>query len=95
MLGYRIELLSNMSAGEALLLRTFPLDQPVKVRVPIKEPFFGDSINYKDVDYPFLDAINISAADGEAASVYRKERSVAQERFLTWCVKIQFILCVG
>lgn len=87
MSGFRVDSLANASAGEALLLRTFPLDQPVKIGVPIKDPPFGGSINYKDVYYPFVDALIVSAADGSAASVYRKERPVAQECMLTWCVK--------
>jgi len=44
-------------------------------------------MNYKDVYFPVLDAIIVSAADGTASSVYEKVPPVAQECIITWCVK--------
>jgi hypothetical protein len=48
---------------------------------------FGGSINFKDVYFPILDALIVSAVDGTPNSVYKEESPVAQECMITWCVK--------
>jgi hypothetical protein len=89
MSGYRIDGPSNSSVeGEALLLRTLPLTAPIVSVNPFSAAApFGGSINFKDVYFPVLDAIIVSAADGTPDSVYMKEPPVAQECMVTWCVK--------
>lgn len=83
MSGYLIgEKEGNSSHGETLLMRTLPL-----VTNPAREPLYGGSINFKHINYPILDALIVSSADGSADSVYRKERPVAHECMLTWCAK--------
>jgi len=63
-------------------MRTLPL-----VTNPDRLPLYGGSINFKHINYPILDALIVSAADGSADSVYRKARPVAHECMLSWCVK--------
>lgn len=89
MSGFRVDHASNASdEGEALLLRTLPLTSPITAFEPFSSaPYFGGSINYKDVYFPLLDALIVSAADGTANSVYKKIPPVAQECIVTWCVK--------
>jgi hypothetical protein len=82
MSGYKVNATSNGEPGETLLFRTLPL-----VKSPLMTTFFGGSINYKHINYPFIDALIVSSADGSTASVHRNERPVAQECMLTWCVK--------
>ncbi|EFQ91110.1 hypothetical protein PTT_12140 [Pyrenophora teres f. teres 0-1] len=82
MSGYRVENFTNSSYGETLLMRTLPL-----VTNPTREALYGGSINFKHINYPLMDALIVSAADGTADSVYRKARPVAHECMLSWCVK--------
>lgn len=80
---------SNASTkGEALLLRTLPLISPITSVYPFSTtPFFNGSVRFKDIYFPVLDALIISAADGTASRVYEKVRPVAQECIVSWCVK--------
>jgi hypothetical protein len=89
MSGYRTDNANNKSAsGEALLFRTLPLNVPITSYDPFSAiPPYGGSIRFKDVFFPFLDAIIVSAADGTATSVYTNKLPVAQECILSWCVK--------
>ncbi|KAH9864232.1 hypothetical protein J1614_010166 [Plenodomus biglobosus] len=89
MSGYRTDQTSNASTeGEALLLRTLPLTSPITSVYPFSTtPFFNGSIRFKDIYFPVLDALIVSAADGTASSVYEKVRPVAQECIVSWCVK--------
>ncbi|KAI8935464.1 hypothetical protein NX059_008034 [Plenodomus lindquistii] len=82
MSGYRIEGDMNLSRGETLLMRTLPL-----VTNPIRTPLHGGSINFKYVNYPILDALIVSSANGKADSVYQKVLPVAHECMLAWCTK--------
>lgn len=81
MSGYRTDAQGNSSTeGEALLLRNLPLTSPITSVYPFSsDPVFGGSVNFKDIYFPLLDAFIVSAADGTAASVYKKKRPVAQE----------------
>ncbi|KAI8935463.1 hypothetical protein NX059_008033 [Plenodomus lindquistii] len=89
MSGYRIDTSSNVSTeGEALLFRALPLNPPITSIQPFSStPWFGGSIKFKDVYFPTVDALIVSAADGTADSVYKKAPPVAQECVLSWCVK--------
>ncbi|OAG15635.1 hypothetical protein CC77DRAFT_1065702 [Alternaria alternata] len=79
---------NSSTKDEALLLRTIALSAAMTSVNPLSAtPFFGGSIHFKDVYLPFLDAIIVSAADGTASSVYDRQRPVAQECMLSWCVK--------
>ncbi|KAF2830652.1 hypothetical protein CC86DRAFT_378915 [Ophiobolus disseminans] len=82
MSGYRVVDNGSSEIGETLLMRTLPL-----VTNPRREGLYGGSINFKHLNGPILDALIVSAADGSAESVYRKELPVAQECMLSWCVK--------
>ncbi|KAF1952534.1 hypothetical protein CC80DRAFT_596615 [Byssothecium circinans] len=68
------------SAGEALLMRTFPL-----ISHTYRKPYYGGSINFRDIRSPLVDAL-IVASTG-AAAVYQNKTPVAQECVLYWCVK--------
>ncbi|KAL6712190.1 hypothetical protein ACN47E_000067 [Coniothyrium glycines] len=81
MSGWRVDD-SNTTRGETLLMRTLPL-----VSNPLRNTLYEGSINYKNITHRILDAIIVSASDGSAASVYRREVPVAQECMLAWCVK--------
>jgi hypothetical protein len=87
MSGYRVESMSNHSAGEAPLMRALPLNTPVRISSNVSEPYYGGSANYEDIYYLFLDTLIVSSPDGLAASVYQNERPVAQECMLAWCAK--------
>jgi hypothetical protein len=90
MSGFRADTTAANSStkDEALLLRTLPLSAAMTSVNPLSAtPLFGGSIHFKDVYLPFLDAIIVSAADGTASSVYDRQRPVAQECMLSWCVK--------
>jgi hypothetical protein len=90
MSGYRTDTTAANSStkDEALLLRTLALSTSMTSVNPLSAtPFFGGSIHFKDIYLPFLDAIIVSAADGTASSVYDRQRPVAQECMLSWCVK--------
>jgi hypothetical protein len=63
-------------------MRTLPL-----VTNPSRAPLYGGSINFKHINYPIINALIVSAADGSADSVYRKALPVAHECVLSWCVK--------
>ncbi|CAN9085471.1 unnamed protein product [Alternaria alternata] len=79
---------NSSTKDEALLLRTIALSAAMTSVNPLSAtPFFGGSIHFKDVYLPFLDAIIVSAADGTASSVYDRQRPIAQECMLSWCVK--------
>ena len=80
--GYRVENDTNSPHGETLLMRTLPL-----VTNPLRQALYGGSINFKSINYPILNALVVSAADGSAESVYRKDPPVAHECMLSWCVK--------
>ncbi|KAF1911041.1 hypothetical protein BDU57DRAFT_560607 [Ampelomyces quisqualis] len=82
MSGYLVN--SNTSdVGEALLMRILPLTSMFE-----KEPLYGDgSINFKHWRNPIADVVIVSAVDGSASSVYKKEKPVAQECVLSWCVQ--------
>ncbi|KAH9864233.1 hypothetical protein J1614_010167 [Plenodomus biglobosus] len=82
MSGYRVEGGNEMSRGETLLMRTLPL-----VTNPSRTPLYGGSINFKHVNFPLIDAIIVSSADGTVDSVYRKEMPIAHECLLAWCTK--------
>jgi len=82
MSGYRVENSTDTPYGETLLMRTLPL-----VTNPSRSPLYGGSINFKHINYPIIDAIIVSAADGSSESVYRKAPPVAHECVLSWCVK--------
>ncbi|KAI4924172.1 uncharacterized protein J4E92_007253 [Alternaria infectoria] len=82
MSGYRVENSTDSPYGETLLMRTLPL-----VTNPLRSPLYGGSINFKHINYPIIDAIIVSAADGSSESVYRKALPVAHECVLSWCVK--------
>ncbi|KAF2853170.1 hypothetical protein T440DRAFT_320149 [Plenodomus tracheiphilus IPT5] len=71
MSGYRLDSSQAMSRGETLLMRTLPL-----VTDPLRMPIYVGSINFRHIDYPILDALIVSSADGTADSVYRKEVSL-------------------
>jgi hypothetical protein len=89
MSGYRLENMTDGSTdGEALLFRTLPLNVPVISVVPFSTtPLYGGSINFRDIHFPFVDAIIASSADGTASSVYARKVPVVQECMLSWCVK--------
>lgn len=90
MSGFRIgtAAANSPTKDEALLLRTLPLSASLTSVNPLSAtPFFGGSVHFKDVYLPFLDAIIVSAANGTSSSVYDRERPVAQECMLSWCVK--------
>jgi len=82
MSGYRVDNVSNSTYGETLLMRTLPL-----VTNPSRRALYDGSINFKNISNPILDALIVSSADGSASSVYRKERPIAQECILSWCVR--------
>lgn len=83
MSGYRVpDGASNTSFGETLLMRTLPL-----VTNPFREPLFGGSINFKDINHHLLDALVVSSADGTAQAVYRKDLPIAHECLLSWCIQ--------
>jgi hypothetical protein len=82
MSGYRVGDRDNATYGETLLMRILPL-----VTNPLREPLYDGSINFKHLSNPIVDALIVSAADGTADSVYRKQIPVAQECILSWCVK--------
>jgi len=82
MSGFRVENSTDTPHGETLLMRTLPL-----VTNPSRQPLYGGSINFKHIQYPLLDTLIVSSADGTADSVYEKKIPVAQECVLTWCVK--------
>lgn len=90
MSGFRIGTVAANSStkDEALLFRTLALTAEITSVNPFSAtPLFGGSIHFKDVYLPFLDAIIVSAADGTASSVYDRQRPVAQECILSFCVK--------
>ncbi|KAH7093060.1 hypothetical protein FB567DRAFT_162614 [Paraphoma chrysanthemicola] len=82
MSGYRVNNGSDSEYGETLLMRTLPL-----VTNPERELLYDGSINFKNRNHPILDAFIVSSADGSADSVYRKEKPIAHECALSWCVK--------
>jgi hypothetical protein len=82
MSGYRVDNSTDASLGETLLMRTLPLTTN-----PSRKPLYGGSINFKHIQYPLLDTLVVSSADGTADSVYEKKIPVAQECVLSWCVK--------
>lgn len=82
MSGFRVENGTDTSHGETLLMRTLPL-----VTNPSRQPLYGGSISFKHIQYPLLDTLIVSSADGTADSVYEKKIPVAQECVLSWCVK--------
>lgn len=83
MSGYRVpDDASNTTFGEILLMRTLPL-----VKNPSREPLYGGSINFKDTNHRLLDALIVSSADGSAQALYRKEKPIAHECMLSWCIK--------
>jgi hypothetical protein len=82
MSGYRVENSTGSPYGETLLTRTLPL-----VTNPLRRPLYGGSINFKHINYPIIDALIVSAADGSADSVYRKVPPIAHECVLSWCVQ--------
>ncbi|KAJ8113489.1 hypothetical protein OPT61_g4394 [Boeremia exigua] len=87
MSGFRVNESSNALDGEALLLRTLPLNTPVSLSTRLSGQLFGGSIHYKDVYAPLLDALIVSSVDGTAESVYEGKPPVAHECVLNWCVK--------
>jgi hypothetical protein len=92
MSGYRVnDTLNSSSAkepGEALLSRTLPLNTPyISVHPFSGTPHYGGSIHFKDVYFPIVDALIVSAFDGTTNSVYAGKPPVAQECIVTWCVK--------
>lgn len=88
MSGFRVDHSSNASVdGEALILRTLPLNTPVSLSSRLSGQLFGGSVHYKDIYAPILDALVVSSADGTAKSVYERKRPVAHECILAWCVK--------
>jgi hypothetical protein len=82
MSGYRIDESLNASRGETLLMRILPL-----VTNPARKALWDGSINFKQINYRIMDALIVSAVDGSAESVYRKEVPIAHECVLSWCVK--------
>ncbi|USP81789.1 hypothetical protein yc1106_09063 [Curvularia clavata] len=83
MSGFRVDNLTNPVPGETLLMRTLPL-----VTNLFREPLYGNAtISFDHIQYRILDALIVSSADGTADSVYKKQRPIAQECMLTWCVK--------
>ncbi|EUC49125.1 hypothetical protein COCMIDRAFT_85359 [Bipolaris oryzae ATCC 44560] len=83
MSGFRVSNFTDPVPGETLLMRSLPL-----VTTLFREPLYGSAtINFEHIQYRLLDALIVSSADGTAESVYKKERPVAQECMLTWCVK--------
>jgi hypothetical protein len=79
---------NSSTKDEALLLRTIALSAAMtSVNLLSATPFFGGSVHFKDVYLSFLDTIIVSAADGTASSVYDRQRPVAHECILSWCVK--------
>ncbi|KAF2003489.1 hypothetical protein P154DRAFT_543871 [Amniculicola lignicola CBS 123094] len=71
----------NSTAGEALLMRSFPL-----VTNPTRRPIFGGSINFKHIRNPIADFLITSAGDN-VKKVYKNDRPTTHECVLTWCVK--------
>lgn len=71
----------NGPAGEALLMRAFPL-----VSAPFRKQSFGGSINFKHIRHSFMDVVIASSENG-AAGVYRNETPTLQECIMYWCVK--------
>ena len=82
MSGFRVENGSDSLHGETLLMRTLPL-----VTNPSRHSLYGGTINFRHVQYPILDTLIVSAADGTVDSVYAKTPPVAQECMLSWCVE--------
>jgi hypothetical protein len=67
--------------GEALTVRLFNL-----VDVFTREPYYGGSLQFKDVMDPILDFM-VVATPGGVSAVYRNETPVAHECVLTWCTQ--------
>lgn len=92
MSGYRVNDTLNSSAreepGETLLLRALPLNSPFFTVYPFSaSPPYGGSIHFRDLYFPIIDALIVSAADGAATSVHANMTPVAQECTISWCVK--------
>jgi hypothetical protein len=69
--------------GEALTVRLFNL-----VDVFTREPYYGGSLQFKDVMHPILDFM-VVATPGDVSAVYRNETPVAHECVLTLCTKTE------
>lgn len=88
MSGFRVNHSTDSSMdGEALILRTLPLKTPPSLNSCLSGPVFGGLVHFKDIFEPILDTLILSSADGTDNSVYERERPVAHECILTWCVK--------
>jgi hypothetical protein len=81
MSGYRVDA-NGSTAGEALLMRTYPL-----ISNPERRDLFGGSINSKHFRNPITESLIVSASNA-FESVYRNETPVAHECVLSWCVQI-------
>jgi hypothetical protein len=82
MSGYRFDKSTNYTYGETLLIRILPL-----VTNPFRQKLFDGSINFGHINNPIVDALIVSAADGSASSVYRRDKPIAHECMLAYCVK--------
>lgn len=65
---------------QALTTRLFPL-----VGFPLRESYYGGSINFKDVNDPIMDFLVVSAHGG-TNGVYANSTPLALECSLSWCL---------
>jgi hypothetical protein len=79
MAGYMVDDAGDL-VGDALLMRTLPL-----VTNPLRESFWGGSINFKNLRNPIVDVL-ISSTLG-LSHVYSNEPPTIHECVLSWCVK--------
>jgi hypothetical protein len=77
--GYVVDEKGN--PGEALSMRIFPL-----LDVYMRQPYFGGSFHFKDLQTPILDFL-IAATKGGHKGVYANETTTAHECVLFWCTK--------
>jgi hypothetical protein len=50
-------------------------------------PRYGESIDFRDLYFPLIDALIVSAADGTTSSVHANMTPVAQKCAISWCAK--------
>lgn len=73
---------NSSTTGEALMMRAIPLTD-----FDTKQPLYADgSINFKNIQYPILDALFSSTPAG-LEGVYQHDAPVVHECMLSWCVQ--------
>lgn len=87
MQGYQVDPLTNLSSGETLTTRAFPLVTNVNRRT-----YFDGSINFKHIRNPINNFIIVSSASGPEQedilrSIFKHQKPRAFECVLSWCVK--------